>query len=206
MTEELGSRYEINRNYFKRHACCRYNHSTLDALQMIAARLPDGRVPPDQVERVEVATYSLAAQLCDHAPKNMLAAKFSIPFAAATYLVHGETGVSSFRPAVVSNESVRTLARRVTVVEDPGLTAMMPARRPSRVRVFMRDGTIHEAETHVNKGDCEDPYSAEDLSFKYFELASPVWGIDAAEAVLADVRRLEEFTDITRITDRLIRR
>ena len=33
MTLELGERYEIARNYFKRHACCRYNHSTLDALE-----------------------------------------------------------------------------------------------------------------------------------------------------------------------------
>ena len=37
MTRDLGARYEIARNYFKRHACCRYNHGALDALDSIVA-------------------------------------------------------------------------------------------------------------------------------------------------------------------------
>ncbi len=205
MTEQLGERYEISRNYFKRHACCRYNHSALDALQMIAERFPGGRIPAYKVERVEVETYSLAAQLCDQAPKNMLAAKFSVPFAVATYLVNNDTGVSAFRPEQVAKEAVQALAKRVIVREDPSLTAMMPARRPSRVRLFMNDGGIQEAETHLNKGDFEDPYSSDELRRKYFELASPVWGEPVAEALFEDVGRLEEVQDIRRLTDSLIR-
>lgn len=204
MTEQLGERYEIGRNYFKRHACCRYNHSALDALQMIAARLPGGRILPDQVEAVEVETYSLAAQLCDQAPKNMLAAKFSVPFAVATYLVNWDTGVRAFRPQEVANEAVQALAKRVIVKEDPALTAMMPDRRPSRVRLFMKDGNIHEAETHLNKGDFEDPYSSDELRRKYFELTSPVWGEAVAQTVYQEVSGLEDVRDIRRVTDRLI--
>ena len=30
--ESIGIRFEVNRNYFKLHACCRYNHAALDAL------------------------------------------------------------------------------------------------------------------------------------------------------------------------------
>ena len=40
MTDELGTRFEIARNYFKMHACCRYNHGTLDALEKILAQRP----------------------------------------------------------------------------------------------------------------------------------------------------------------------
>jgi 2-methylcitrate dehydratase PrpD len=149
MTAELGDRWEILRNYFKLHACCRYNHSALDALMEIAAGLPQGQLPAREVDRVEVETYSLAAQLCDQKPANMLAAKFSIPFAAATYLVHGETGVESFRTEKVADPEVRALAKRVAVRENPDLTAMMPGRRPSRVTVFMKDGETFRAETFV---------------------------------------------------------
>ena len=42
MVEELGSRYEVTRNYFKEHACCRYNHSSLDALYKIMGRQKEG--------------------------------------------------------------------------------------------------------------------------------------------------------------------
>ncbi len=203
MTEELGRRYEITRNYFKRHACCRYNHSTLDALEEIAGRFEGGRIPADQVERVVVETYSLAAQLCDQSPGNMLAAKFSIPFAAATYLVHGRTGVECFRSDKLQVPEIQDLARRVEVVEDAELTAMMPERRPSRVSVHLKDGSVQTAETFINKGDFEDPYSDSELAAKYFELTGPVWGRETAGELHADLLRLEEIENVRSLTRRL---
>ncbi len=200
MTEALGERWEITRNYFKRHACCRYNHAALDALQAIMARAPSGALAPEAVAAVEVETYSLAAQLCDRAPRNMLAAKFSIPFAVATTLVHGAAGVASFAPEAVAAPAVQALAKRVAVVEDPALTAMMPARRPARVRVKLTDGTLLAAEAFVNQGDAEAPYPAAELARKYFELAAPAWGEDAAKAVHHAVGELETIDDIRRLT------
>jgi 2-methylcitrate dehydratase PrpD len=38
MTDELGTRWEIARNYFKRHAACRYTHGALDAMADILAQ------------------------------------------------------------------------------------------------------------------------------------------------------------------------
>ena len=200
MTEELGTRWEIGRNYFKRHACCRYNHATLDALLQLMAQAPGGRIDPRRVAEIEVATYSLAAQLCDRRPGNMLAAKFSIPFAIATTLVHGHAGVESFMPPAVRDPAVRELALRVRVSEDPQLTAMMPARRPSRVRLKLTDGSLLQAEAFVNKGDFEDPYAADELRRKYFELAETAWGGHAAKAVYETVAHLEEIPDVNRLT------
>lgn len=97
MVEGLGERWEIQRNYFKRHAACRFTHGALD----VVARLIAGHGPPDpaSVVRIEVETYALAAQLDLPAPGNMLAAKFSLPFAVATMLVHGEASVPARPPA-----------------------------------------------------------------------------------------------------------
>jgi 2-methylcitrate dehydratase PrpD len=200
MTAELGARWEIGRNYFKQHACCRYNHASLDALLAIMARAPAGSLGPEAVAAVDVETYSLAAQLCDRGPANMLAAKFSIPFAVATTLVHGHTGVASFAPGAVAGPEVQALAKKVRVVEDPALTAMMPARRPARVRLRLTDGTVLAAEAFVNKGDAEDPYTAEDLACKYFNLAAPVWGDAAAKSVYQAVQELETLNDVNRLT------
>ena len=49
----------------------------------------------------------------------MLAAKFSIPFAVATSILHGSTGIESFRPEAVHQRAVKELAGRVFVNEDP---------------------------------------------------------------------------------------
>ena len=203
MTKDLGQRFEIGRNYFKRHACCRYNHSALDATKAIVAKIPGGAIKPEEVTKVEVMTYSLAAQLCDQNPQNTLAAKFSIPFAVATFIVHGHAGVSSFTSQAVNNPVIKALAQKVTVLEDPNLTAMMPDRRPSRVRLTLSDGKALEAETFINKGDAEDPYSPEELREKYFELVEPVWGHIAAEKIYNDVMTIEALEDINKLTSRM---
>jgi 2-methylcitrate dehydratase PrpD len=197
MTDELGKRFEIARNYFKMHACCRYNHGTLDALEKILAKRP---LQAEEVQSVDVETYSLAAQLCDRNPQNMLAAKFSIPFAVATLLVHGRTDVSCFTPQKVRSEAIQALAKKVEVREDPKLTAMMPARRPSRVRVALKSGEKLEAEVTMNRGDFEDPYGPEDLEKKYFSLADPVWGHARAEQIRSQVMELDKVKDINEVT------
>jgi 2-methylcitrate dehydratase PrpD len=197
MTEELGRRFEIARNYFKMHACCRYNHGTLDALEKIMAKNP---LKAGEIESVDVETYSLAAQLCDRNPQNMLAAKFSIPFAVATLIVHGRTDVGCFTPQAVRSDEVQALAKRVAVKEDPKLTAMMPARRPSRVRVTLKSGEKLEAEVTMNKGDFEDPYGPADLEKKYFSLADPVWGHSKAEQIRSQVMAVEKVKDINQVT------
>ena len=200
MTDELGSRFEILRNYFKRHACCRYNHATLDALLEIMGRAPEKRIRPEEIREIVVSTYSLAAQLCDQEPMNTLAGKFSIPFAVATTIVHGHTGVACFTPQAVQNRAARELAKKIKVVEDPELTAMMPGQRPARVALFMADGTELKAEAFVNKGDFEDPYSPDDLLEKYFELATPVWGKDISQQLHGAVSALDEISDVRQVT------
>ncbi|MBC7356489.1 MAG: MmgE/PrpD family protein [Desulfomicrobiaceae bacterium] len=206
MTDALGRRFEIARNYFKRHACCRYNHAALDALMQICEQAPGGRIDPDQVVSVEVHTYSLAAQLSDPCPQNSLAAKFSIPFAIATALVTGETGVAAFGAQAVRDPRTRALAAKVRVFEDPELTAMMPVYRPARLRVELAGGNVLEAETRVNRGDFEAPYEVDDLRAKFFELARPVWGDAAADEVYACAQELERLANVRRLTDPILSR
>ena len=201
MVAGLGARWEIARNYFKRHACCRYNHATLDALRTILDRR--GNVAPADVASVEVETYSLAAQLDDPAPHNMLAAKFSIPFAVATFIAHRAATVEAFREDARADATVRALAQRVRVTEDKSLTALVPAQRPSRVRLRLIDGGVEEAETFTNRGDTEDPYSADELAAKFHELAVPVWGAPAASRLFETCMQADRLADVSALTAQL---
>jgi 2-methylcitrate dehydratase PrpD len=167
---------------------------------MIAGRFSDGRIPVDQVEEVLVETYSLAAQLSNRNPANMLAAKFSIPFAAATFMVHNRAGVECFRREKIADQVIQSLADRVTVSEDPDLTAMMPGKRPSRVTIRLMDGSEFKAETYVNKGDFELPYPREELTAKYYELADSAWGRAKAETVYETIRKLPDLDNLTTLT------
>jgi 2-methylcitrate dehydratase PrpD len=203
MVAELGTRWEVARNYFKRHAACRYTHGALDALGKILAKT--GPLQPDVVRAIEVETYVWAAQLDSPLAPNMLAAKFSIPFALATTIAHGAATVPAFRAPARENSAVQALARRVTVNEDPALTAQLPGLRPARLRVTLADGSVHAAEVTTNRGDTEDPYTEAEVRAKFRELTDPVFGAERAAAIEAAVLALGPGREASALTELLAR-
>lgn len=182
LLQGLGSDWHLMHNYFKLHSCCRYNHGTLDAIDALAAR--EGLADADAIERIEVVTYAMAVELDDPAPRNTLAAKFSVPFAVATRLVHGSSGLASFTWDRVRDERVLALARRVHLAEDPAMTQRLPAERPARVTIADRSGRRWVGEAGVNRGDDASPYTPAELEAKFMELTQRVWPAAHCRAVL----------------------
>jgi 2-methylcitrate dehydratase PrpD len=173
MSPDAQTAWHVLQNYFKLHSCCRFNHAVLDAIDDLQAR---GLLAAAcDVERVTVETYGFAAELRDPAPRNTLAAKFSVPFAVATRLVNGSSGVDSFSWKAVRDPAVLALAARVTVSEDREMTQRLPKERPARVTVFLKNGRTVAAEVSSNRGDEASPYTQGDLRRKFIDLTSRVW-------------------------------
>lgn len=204
MTDRLGERWEVTRNYFKRHAACRHTHGALDAMCEIL-RQAGGRLDPAAISAISVDSYSWAAQLDASRPRNMLAAKFSLPYALAACVVHGGAPVPAFREPSLSDPGVLALAQRVSVNEDVAMTARLPAERPSRVRVRLVDGRVLDAQVAIAKGDAEDPYTPADVREKFHDLVDPVWGADHARAVRAAVEDLDSAADTAALLTLLAR-
>jgi len=154
---------------------------------------------PGEVEAIEVDTYVWAAQLDAPEPRNMLAAKFSLPFALATAITHGAASVEAFRDEALADEATRALARKVSVREDAELTAMLPGLRPARLRLRLRDGRLLEAQALTNKGDTEDPYSQDEVRLKFHELAEPVFGKAQSQRIAQAVDGIERAADIAEL-------
>ena len=201
MTEALGERWEVSRNYFKTHACCRYNHAALDALAMIGAEHP-GALVPGRIAGIEVESYAFAAELDDPRPRNVLAAKFSVPFAVATTIVNGSSDVASFTWDKVKDPAILDLAARVTVREDKAMSAQLPDRRPARTTVRLTDGEVLTAATETNRGDWADPYAPEEIRAKYLSLTARMWDAGHAAAIwdetlaLADRPRIAPWAEM----------
>jgi 2-methylcitrate dehydratase PrpD len=163
----------------------------------------DGKLDPKNIESIKVETYSLAAQLCDKAPENMLAAKFSVPFAIATTIIHGHSGVESFLPDKVGRPEIESLSSRIEVEEKQEFTQMMPSRRPSCVTVRLKDGTTFTETVYISKGDIEDPYSTDELETKFLNLATPIYGKRKAKEILEQTKKTETFSNIRKYTEGL---
>src|SRR5262249_59030258 len=89
LLDELGVRWEITHNYFRLYACCNPIHSALDCL---AAALDELHPLPEQIERIEIATYRFASVMRNLDPPNYFASKYSLPHAAAVMVVRGDAG------------------------------------------------------------------------------------------------------------------
>jgi len=180
---DLGQDWHLLHNYFKLHSCCRYNHGTLDALDIIEAT--QGRLPtPEEIERIEVRSYHLAAELDDKAPRNTLAAKFSVPFAVATRLVRGSSAMASFTWEAVRDPRILALAQKVDLAEDPAMTRRLPMERPARVVITTTDGRQWVGEAGINRGDDASPYTADELTAKFMDLTGRVWPAEHAQQLL----------------------
>ena len=187
---ELGTRWEVSRNYFKMHSCCRYNHAALDALAIMQET--HGTLIHDKIEDILVETYSLAVELDDPAPQNVLAGKFSVPFAMATALVNQSTDVNSFTMPNVTNPVILKLAGRVRLEEDPAMTACLPHRRPARVTIRLNSGETLQATTETNRGDWSAPYPPEDIRDKFMSLTTRLWHENDAAQIWELIGALDE--------------
>ena len=194
---DAGVPLRIARNYFKFHACCLYNHPALDAAQDLRRQ---ASFAASEVAEVTVTAPPIAQIMDDPAPGNMLAAKFSIPYAVALALSGGDTGVAGFLPERVADAGIRRLAQRVRVRAD----ARMDLRRydypAARVAVRLRDGRVLEASVSGQRGDFTNPASRAELTGKFAALAAETLGAERTAQVIATAGRLEELDDIGELT------
>jgi len=167
---ELGTRWEITRDWFRLRACCNPIYAALDALEAALAEL---KPRPDDIERIDVATFAFAAAMRNPDPPNYFASKYSLPHAAAALIINGDTGFNSLDDAALKSPAIAALRRRVHVVEDPALTAAAPRLKPARVTLTLTDGRTVTRSCESPRGDCLNPYTHAEISAKFRELAGP---------------------------------
>jgi 2-methylcitrate dehydratase PrpD len=190
--------YRIERNYFKFHACCLYNHPVLDAVQSLVHA--EGFSAHD-VQRIRVTSLPFVTRMADPSPANMLAAKFSVPYAVAAAVVKGTTDVSAFKDAVREDARVRQLAACVEVSGDDTMSLRSGGDRPiARVAVELGDGRVLTGETAIVRGDAANPRSRDELEAKFRTLASEVLTIERVDEIVAMVARLEHLSDVRALT------
>ena len=198
VTDELGERWEITRNYFRLRACCNPIYSALDALEDILAEL---RPRPDSIERIDVATYRFAANMREPDPVNYFAAKYSLPHAAAALVLRGNAGYHAFTDEAVRDPAIAAFRRRVDVREDPELSAQVPRLKPARVTVTFTDGRQVTRLRESARGDFQDPYGEDEVRAKFRELAGVVLSPAGVARVEALVDRLD---DLPRLGDLVV--
>jgi 2-methylcitrate dehydratase PrpD len=198
IADELGTSWHITRNYFRLYACCNPVHPALDCL---AAALAELRPQPEQVDRIEIATYRFASVMRNPDPPNYFASKYSLPHAAAAMVVRGGAGFAELDDTALADPAIAALRHRVHIAEDPAMSALAPKLRPARVTVTLTDGrqATHSRDSH--RGDFSEPFTEAELRAKFRELAGTVLTSEGAARVEEAVDHCEEWTSLAELTD-----
>jgi 2-methylcitrate dehydratase PrpD len=193
--------YRIEQNYFKLHACCRFNHFALDAVMDLRRA---HRLASDDVQKVEVVTIPFAVRMSEPAPASPLAARFSIPWAVAASLVLGRTDPSAFDAVALADTRIRALARRVEVGTDPAMSPRRTDTPTARVRIVLRDGRALERTTSVVRGDALSPVPRDEITTKFVALTAPILGDAQARKIVDVVDDTDRLDDMRTLTALLV--
>jgi 2-methylcitrate dehydratase PrpD len=194
--DELGARWEITRNYFRLYACCNPIHSALDRLREVLDEL---RPSPDQVERIDVATYRFASVMRNPDPPNYFASKYSLPHAAAVMTVRGNAGFAELDDSALNDSTIAALRHRVQVTEDPAMSAVAPRLRPAQVTLTLTDGQQATRSGDAQRGDFQQPFAEAEIRAKFRELAGVVLtseGVSRVEDAVEDCENWESIDEL----------
>ena len=187
----------IRQNYFKLHACCLYNHPALDGMQNILSREIFSAA---DVERIDVLAPPIAQIMTNPAPPNMLAAKFSLPYAVAAAVTRGATDITAFYQENLTDEATLSLAERVSVAADPEMDLRRYDYPAARVTVSLSNGRTLSESVVAHHGDHRNPATPGELRDKFTFLTAEALGEARSRQVAETVSRLEELPDIRELT------
>ena len=193
----LGTDWQITKNYFRLYACCNPIHPALDCL---AAALAELKPQPEEIARIDIATYRFASVMRNPDPPNYFASKYSLPHAAAAMAVRGGAGYAALDDSALTDPTIVALRHRVQIEEDPAMTALTPKLRPARVTVTLAGGRSATVARDSHRGDFSEPFTEAELRGKFRELAGAVLTVEGADAAERAVDRIEEWPNIGELT------
>lgn len=192
--DTLGQDFHVTRLTFKNHVGCGLAFAAIDAALVLAQR---HALQPEDIRSVQVHTFGPALDIACHAdPATEHEARFSMRYLVATALVHGSVRLGAYTPQRLNDPRTRALMQRIGTAVDADLDAAFPGHRSARVEIETTAGERHAFLQVDRKGDPELPLTDADLDGKLLELAAPVLGDAAADALRTRLGRLDQAPDV----------
>lgn len=189
---EPSDSWDIEKNYFKDHAFCRYAHAPLDAYK---ALIEENDIKIDEINKVNVFTYKRAATLKRQDYHNALSAKFSIPYALAVWSYTNRADHSVFQDEYLSDENIRTLAEKVFVYPSEELEKDYPTIMPAEVEIILNSGKSLKKRLDIADSGLGSSVSFEHLTEKFKSLTSH-YSKEKQNEIIDFVYKIEEKDDI----------
>lgn len=197
MVADLGEVFYVHGQH-KLHPSCYGNHNPIecvlqlheqhdfDASEVLKVELD---VPPNRIDHF----LNQVPTAADEQPKSL----FTIPYGIANAITRGRPELAHYVAPAIHDAAVLDLAGRVTLV--PNLP--LGNNQASRLRIFLQDGQVLEAERSAPLGWLDDPTPLDAIVDKYWRnvrFGGTVPEASAARALQA-IQQLEDVADVSQL-------
>jgi 2-methylcitrate dehydratase PrpD len=201
---ELGRTWEIPKLTFKSYPCGSISHPYMDCALTLKQKYA---FVPEQVTEIVCRTAEgpvdrLWEPLADkQRPTSSYGAKFSLPYSIAVMLIRGRAGLEEFSDEAIRDPEVLSLAKKVRYELDP--TIDYPRHFSGHVKMVLADGGILEENQPHPRGGLESPLPPEEIERKFRANARLALSGQQLELIVESVKRLEQLSSITALSDLL---
>jgi 2-methylcitrate dehydratase PrpD len=189
---DLGSNYEILRNYFKIHACVRRLHPAIDVL--VAWRI-EHTLSPENVKEILIRAGKFVNEANNPHPKTLVGTQTSMPFCLAVALKYGYISEETMHKSL-NNEEIAAIEDKVKIVPDQKVLDYELA-NPSHwgaadVELVTTDGKSMRKFVALALGEFEMPLSWEQLQAKFDRLVGETELAPSAGEIAKMITRFEK--------------
>ncbi|MFJ5770295.1 MmgE/PrpD family protein [Psychrobacillus sp. NPDC093180] len=210
LTEKLGVDFGIMNNHFKFHATCGVIHPSLEAIaDALNFTLQHGEYPPyksdvllnpNDIMSIKIRVNNIRAlRLMNLAENKKLSAKFSLPFAVATYLVTGNANVESICKESLENPQVRMLEKLVSLEVDPEINIKNSKNILAKVTIKLKNGEVITGKCQKIYGRSENPSKDIDIFNKFISLTDGILDEEKKNSIWRRITSLEELENMREI-------
>jgi 2-methylcitrate dehydratase PrpD len=183
--------------YVKPYACCRHLQPAVEALMGLCG---DENISPDEVTRIDVDTYRIAAEHAHTGWDDFASAQLSFPYLIGLALRFRAVRLDHFSDEVRRDPAAGAIARKLHVTATPEVDRLYPQLRPARVTVTTARG-VFTSHTDEALGSRLVPLDDGGLRAKFDSLAGPVLSPERTDALGALLWDIEACADIWTVAE-----
>jgi 2-methylcitrate dehydratase PrpD len=156
--------------YIKPYPCCRHIQPAAEAVMRLCR---EENISPDEVTRVDVDTYRIAAEHADTGWNDFASAQLSFAYLIGLALRFRTIRLEHFDEKLRRDPAFEAIACKLHVVVTPEIDRLYPQLRPARVKVTTARG-VFTCKADEALGSRLLPLNDAGLRLKFDELVSPV--------------------------------
>jgi 2-methylcitrate dehydratase len=200
-----GNPFRINRCGMKAYPAVVYTQTAIVAATAVADEVtkgvPDKAAALGRIASIEIATSKrgLLQTGTDRekwAPTTRDTADHSMPYITARAMFDGDVTNDSYLPAKLKEPRILAFMQKITVAEDPELTARVGDAVPTRITAILADGQRVSREVDDIPGFAGKPMQRPDIDRKFRGNIGKRWPREKTDAVVQSLWVLENTQDI----------